>query len=65
LADICAKAKGAGLDIIVTTVKDASRLSDADLEIFKKYKLLVLRIALKITKNEEQLIARLLSLYSL
>ncbi|MDD5026928.1 MAG: tetraacyldisaccharide 4'-kinase [Candidatus Omnitrophica bacterium] len=65
LADICAKAGKAGLGIIVTTVKDASRLSDADIGIFKKYKLLVLRIALKITKNEGQLITRLLSLYSL
>ena len=65
LADIVVKTRAAGLGIIVTTAKDASRLSDTDLEIFGELQLLVLRIALKITKNEEQLITRLLSLYSL
>ncbi|MDD2679409.1 MAG: tetraacyldisaccharide 4'-kinase [Candidatus Omnitrophica bacterium] len=65
LSGICAKTSRAGLGIIVTTAKDASRLSDADLEMFGEHKLLVLRIALKITKNEDELLARLLSLYTL
>ena len=65
LKDIAAKALASGLNIIVTTAKDASRLSDADLKIFGRQQLLVLRITLKITENEKQFIARLLSLYSL
>jgi len=65
LSDIAAKCGKENLGIIVTTEKDAARLSDAKLKLFKGYQVLVLRIALKITKNEERLFNRLLSLYSL
>ncbi len=65
LAEITAKCARQNLSVIVTTEKDAARLSDAELNLFKGYQVLVLRIALKITKNEEQLFTRLLSLYSL
>ena len=58
----CAEKK---LGLIVTTEKDACRLTDEKLKIFKGYQLLVLRVALKITKNEERFIAGLLSLYTL
>jgi tetraacyldisaccharide 4'-kinase len=52
-------------EVIITTEKDASRLSDEKLAIFKGHRLLVLRIELKIIKNEEKFISRLLGLYSL
>jgi len=58
----CAQKK---LNLIITTEKDAYRLSNEKLKIFKGYQLLVLRVTLKITKNEERFITRLLSLYSL
>ncbi|MDO8661938.1 MAG: tetraacyldisaccharide 4'-kinase [Candidatus Omnitrophota bacterium] len=61
IATKCAKES---LGIILTTEKDAVRISEAKLKLFEGYQLLVLRIALKITKNEEQLFNRLLSLYS-
>ena len=64
LAEITAKCARRDLGVIVTTEKDAARLSDAELNLFKGYQVLVLRVALKITKNEEQLFTRLLSLYS-
>jgi len=57
----CAEKK---LNLIITTEKDACRLSDEKLKIFSGYQLLILRVALKIIKNEERFIARLLSLYS-
>ncbi len=62
IVEKCAERK---LDLIITTEKDACRLSDEKLKIFKGYQLLVLRVALKITKNEERFTAGLLSLYSL
>ncbi len=65
LADINCKAKEKGLGIIVTTEKDAARLSWMQPEWLGGYQVLVLRIALKITKNEERFFARLLSLYPL
>ncbi len=61
IADKCAKKN---LGIILTTEKDAVRISEAKLKLFEGYQLLVLRIALKIIKNEEQFLNRLLSLYS-
>jgi tetraacyldisaccharide 4'-kinase len=65
LSGIIGKCSEKKLGIIITTEKDAARLSEEKLELFKGYQVLVLRIALKITKNEKQLIAGLLGLYSL
>lgn len=64
LAEITNKASGQNLNIIVTTEKDAARLSEESLKAFADYQLLVLRIELKITRNEGAFFARLLSLYS-
>ena len=65
LAGIIEKCREKDLKLIITTEKDAFRLSDEKLKIFNGYQLLVLRVALKITKNEERFITRLLSLYTL
>ncbi len=65
LSGIDAKCEKENLSIILTTEKDAARLSESKLQLFKEYQVLVLRVALKITKNEEQFLNRLLSLYSL
>jgi len=65
LAQITARCAGEDLGIIVTTEKDAARLSDTELSLLQGYQVLVLRVALKIIKNEEQFFTRLLSLYSL
>ena len=65
LSRIVSRYKKENLDAIVTTEKDASRLPDESLGIFDGCKLLVLRVELKIMKNEGDFIARLLSLYSL
>jgi tetraacyldisaccharide-1-P 4'-kinase len=53
------------LDTIITTEKDAARLNEEKLKPFKGFKVLVLRVALKITKNEELLFAGLSGLYTL
>lgn len=65
LSGILAKCGKENLGVILTTEKDAARLSEAKLKLFKEHQVLVLRVALKITKNEEQFLNRLLSLYSL
>lgn len=65
LRDIAAQCGSQGLGVIITTEKDASRLSEMNLKLFQDYRVFVLSIALKITKNEEQFFSRLLSLYSL
>lgn len=65
LEGIAVKAGHKNLGIIVTTEKDAVRLSDCPLKILEAYQVLVLRIALEITKNEKEFFARLLSLYPL
>lgn len=65
LSGIISRCREKKLPVIITTEKDAARLSEGKLKIFKGYPVLVLRIALKITKNEEQLITGLLSLYSI
>jgi len=64
LSVIAAKCAKENLEVILTTEKDAARISEAKLKLFEGYQLLVLRVALKITKNEEQFLSRLLSLYS-
>lgn len=63
LSSITAECERRGLDIIVTTEKDAARLSDSQLNIFRGYQVLVMRIALKITRNEKQFLDRLFGLY--
>jgi tetraacyldisaccharide 4'-kinase len=65
LIGIINKAQDKGLNIIVTTEKDAARLSEDKLKFFKGYQLLVLRIELEIVKNEGAFLARLFSLYSI
>lgn len=64
LEAIVRKVSKEGLNIIVTTEKDAARFSNETLGIFGNLKLLVLRVELKIVKNEELLLARLFRLYS-
>ncbi|MCX5700699.1 MAG: tetraacyldisaccharide 4'-kinase [Candidatus Omnitrophica bacterium] len=65
ISGIINKSKQKDLKIIVTTEKDASRLSEERLKPFDDFKLLVLPIKLKIVKNEGEFIARLLSLRSI
>lgn len=65
LEDIVSQAVTLNLDTIITTEKDAARLNEEKLKLFKGFEVLVLRVALKITKNEELLFARLLGLYTL
>jgi len=64
LAGVATQAKALNLNTIITTEKDAARLNEEKLKLFKGFKVLVLRVALKITKNEESLFARLLGLYT-
>ncbi len=64
LEAIVRKVSKEGLNIIVTTEKDAARFSNETLGIFGNLKLLVLRVELKIVKNEELLLGRLFRLYS-
>lgn len=61
---IAGKVKENGLKVVVTTEKDAARFLDESLGIFDNLQLLVLRIELKIVKNEELFFSRLLRLYS-
>lgn len=51
------------IDTIITTEKDAARIYESKIKI-DELQILVLRIGLKITKNEEEFNNRLLSLYS-
>ena len=64
LANIVSRAQALNLNTIITTEKDAARLSEEKLKLLKGFRVLVLRVALKITKNEEPFFARLLSLYT-
>ncbi|MFA5062704.1 MAG: tetraacyldisaccharide 4'-kinase [Candidatus Omnitrophota bacterium] len=64
LTNIASRAQTLSLNIIITTEKDAARLSEEKLKPLKGFQVLVLRVALKITKNEEPFFARLLSLYT-
>lgn len=65
LEAIASQARALDLNTVVTTEKDAARLTGEKLRSFKGFKVLVLRVALKITKNEESLFSRLLGLYTL
>lgn len=62
LADIIEESKRKNITTIVTTEKDAVRLNSLKPSAIS-LQLLVLRIALKITQNEEGFLKRLLSLY--
>ncbi len=57
--------KSEGLKTLIITEKDAARLSKEDADIFEWLDLLVLRIELRISKNEEEFFSRLFRLYSL
>jgi tetraacyldisaccharide 4'-kinase len=59
------RARNSGLKFIVTTEKDAARISQEAASILEDLEILVLRIELKIVKNEELFFNRLLGLYSL
>jgi len=60
---IISASRAKGLQTIVTTEKDAVKLQQLDTDDNKDIKILVLRIALKITHNEERFLDRLLGLY--
>jgi len=61
---IAGKVKENGIKALVTTEKDAARFLDEAFGIFDDLELLVLRIELKIVKNEELFLSRLSRLYS-
>lgn len=61
---IAGKVKESGIKVVVTTEKDAARFSDESFSIFDDLQFLVLRIELKIVKNEELFFSRLFRLYS-
>jgi len=61
LSVICAKAGNS--KILITTQKDAVRLSNAKLGLLRGFQVLALRIGLKITNNEKEFTDRLLGLY--
>ena len=61
---IAGRVKEKGFETIVTTEKDAARFSEESLAIFNNLQLLVLRIELKILKNEELFLSRLFRLHS-
>ena len=61
---IAGKVKENGIKAVITTEKDAARFLDESISIFDDLELLVLRIELKIVKNEELFFGRLLRLYS-
>ncbi|MCX5703219.1 MAG: tetraacyldisaccharide 4'-kinase, partial [Candidatus Omnitrophica bacterium] len=63
LDKVIQSAREKNIDTIITTAKDAARLLGMA-DITGQLSILVLRIALKVTKNEEGLFARLVSLYS-
>jgi len=64
LKDIIEGSRSKNLDTIITTEKDAARLSDF-VHPITDIRFLVLRIGLAITKKEEEFRGRLLKLYSL
>ena len=53
-----------GLNLLIITEKDATRLSDKELDMFAGIEVFVLRIELKILKNEENFLSRLFRVYS-
>lgn len=61
LETIAQRARSKNIDTVVTTEKDAARLDGLGAAM----RILVLRIALQITKNEREFFSRLLKLYSL
>ena len=61
---IVGRVKESGIKVVVTTEKDAARFLDQSLQIFDNLQFLVLRIELKIVKNEELFFGRLFRLYS-
>jgi len=63
LEKIAKSSKDENVDMIITTEKDAARLSQLS-AISSRLSVLVLRIELKITKDEERFYHRLLRLYS-
>lgn len=63
LDKVVSLARDKGIDIIITTEKDAVKLDNLALSTYN-LQLLVLHIELKITKNEEEFHSRLLKLYS-
>jgi tetraacyldisaccharide 4'-kinase len=63
LDNIVRSSRDKGVDIVITTEKDAARINDLKLST-ADLQLLYLRIGLKITKNEQEFHNRLLSLYS-
>jgi tetraacyldisaccharide 4'-kinase len=65
LSGIIGEAENKGIKLIITTEKDAARLSKDDLDRFAHVQLLVLRIELIIVKNGGEFASRLLGLYSL
>ncbi|MCX5702161.1 MAG: tetraacyldisaccharide 4'-kinase [Candidatus Omnitrophica bacterium] len=63
LENITKESQGKNIDTIITTEKDAVRLKQLQAASCK-LQVMVLRIELKITKNEERFLNRLLKLYS-
>ncbi|MFH1641168.1 MAG: tetraacyldisaccharide 4'-kinase, partial [Candidatus Omnitrophota bacterium] len=64
LGNITRESQKKNIDTIITTEKDAVRLSGLKILGFK-LQILVLRIELKITKDEKRFLSRLLKLYSI
>jgi len=64
LDNIIKSSRKQNIDIIITTEKDAARLTEAELK-NKSAELFVLKIELAIIKDEQKFHSRLLSLYSL
>ncbi|MFH0855943.1 MAG: tetraacyldisaccharide 4'-kinase [Candidatus Omnitrophota bacterium] len=65
LEGVISRAAQESLSVIITTEKDAARLSGEKLKLFTGFNVFVLRVALKITRNEEQFFVRLLGLYAI
>jgi tetraacyldisaccharide 4'-kinase len=61
---ITSKAKEEGIKLIITTDKDASRLTQDDVLLFSGLDVIALRVELGIVKHEKEFFNRLLSLYS-
>jgi tetraacyldisaccharide 4'-kinase len=64
LEDIIQESRGKNIHTIITTEKDAARLYELRVTSYE-LRILILRIELKITKNEQGFHGRLLKLYSL
>jgi len=61
---VSSRVKGSGSKVIVTTEKDASRISEEIVSLLSDIEIMVLRVELKIIKHDEEFFNRLLSLYS-